>query len=236
MYVGTQRRGMGDAASTFQTGASLATPVATAGISAGLSTTTAAGSTAILGLAPTLAVPLIGAALAGVTILVTKLIQNSGCGPTCIQASDYANQAEPLLRQNLNAYFALPKPRPQSAQAAALQNANAIMQKAIQLWSDPALGNAGKKAISDRSAGGCTWKQNTTYAADIMAAGEPVIGQCWNWQNGYIDPIAHDPDVVPDAQAAVSSSAGSLLSAGGGVSPLGLLALAGLVIAGVYFL
>jgi hypothetical protein len=28
--------------------------------------------------------------------------------------------------------------------------------------------------------------------------GEPVIGACWNWHNGYRDPIANDPNVVDD--------------------------------------
>lgn len=239
MYVGTKGRGMGATpAQIVGTGFQVGTPVATAGIAAGLSTTTVTGgvaTTTILGMAPALAVPIIGAAIAGVSILAMKLIQNSGCGPTCIQASDYANQAEPLLRQNLNAYFSQPKPRSQSQQAAALETFDNIWAQLVKLWSDPALGNAGKRGISDRQAGACTWKQNATYSADIMAAGEPQLGQCWNWWSGYRDPIANDSNVVSDAQAAISNGTGSLFS-GGGASPLGLLALAGLVIAGVYFL
>jgi len=242
MYVGTRRRGMGDAqsvASGFQLGSGIATPVATAGIASGLSTTTA-GVTTILGMAPTLAVPIIGAALVGVTFLITKLIQNSGCGVTCVETSSWANQAEPLLRQNLNAYFALPKPRPQSAQAAALANFDAIWDQLVQLCSQPGTGNAGKRCISDRQAGACTWKQNATYSPDIMAAGEPQIGECWNWFTGYRSPIQNDPNVVLDAQANLPSAAGSLLSAGAGSGAAGsllpLIALGALVLAGVYFL
>jgi hypothetical protein len=229
MYVGTRSRGLGATPGQItQTGLSLASPVGAAVGGGVLATAT--------GLAASLAVPLVGAAIAGVTILVTKLIQNSGCGPTCVQASDYANQAEPLLRQNLYAYFSQPKPRSQSSQAAALANYDAIWNQAVKLWSDPALGNAGKRGISDRQAGACTWKQNVTYAQDIMAAGEPQIGQCWNWDSGYRAPIANDPSVVPDAQAALSGSAGSVFPAGSGVS-LGTLALvAVLVLAGAYLL
>lgn len=245
MYVGTQRRhrGFGDAASTAgqfsqyaQLGIGTGTAVGGALAAGAVSSAAAAGAAAptILGLAATTAIPIIGAALVGITFAITKLIQNSGCGPSCIQASDYANQAEPLIRQNLNAYFALPKPRSQSAQTAALQNFDAIWAQLVKLWSDPALGNAGKRGISDRQAGACTWKQTADYGADISAAGEPGIGQCWNWFSGYRDPIAHDPNVVPDAQANLPGSVGSLLSGGGGVSLGGLALLAGLVIAGVY--
>lgn len=226
MYVGTKTRGMGATpAQIVGTGFQLGTPVATAGIATGLSTTTVTGgvaSTTILGLAPALAVPIIGAALAGVSILAMKLIQNSGCGPTCIQASDYANQAEPILRNNLNTYLALPKPRSQSQQAAALETFDRVWSQLVQLWSDPKLGNAGKRGISDRQAGACKWRD--------------ASGACWNWFSGYRDPIANDPNVVPDSQAALSSAVGALLPGGGSVSTLGLLALAGLVIAGVYFL
>jgi hypothetical protein len=42
-----------------------------------------------------------------------------GC-ETCITATEFANQAEPFLRQNLNTYLALPTPRYQSQQQAAL--------------------------------------------------------------------------------------------------------------------
>ena len=45
-----------------------------------------------------------------------------GCGQTCIETSQWANQAGALLDQNIAAYFAIPAPRPKSAQQAALQN------------------------------------------------------------------------------------------------------------------
>lgn len=205
-YVLT-RRGMGATpAQIVGTGFQVGTPVATAGISSALT----APSGLILGLSPTLAVPIIGAALTGISILAMKLIQNSGCGPTCIQASDYANQAEPILRNNLNTYLALPKPRSQSQQAAALETFDRVWAQLVQLWSDPALGNAGKRGISDRQAGACKWRD--------------ASGSCFNWFSGYRDPIANDPNVVPDSQAALSSSAGALFSGGGSISPLLLIA------------
>lgn len=222
MYVGTQRRGLGASpAQIVGTVSSLGTPVASAVGGSAVATAT--------GLSLGLAVPIVGAALAGITFAVMKLIQNSGCGPTCIQASDYANQAEPLLRQNLNAYFALPKPRSQSAQSAALQNFDAIWAQLVKLWSDPALGNAGKRGISDRQAGACTWKQNADYGAEIMAAGEPAIGQCWNWESGYRRPIAQDPNVVPDSQATLPGAPSGVFFGGSGVSIPALMLIAALV-------
>lgn len=222
-------RGLGDAASNVQLGSSLASPVGAAVGGTALATST--------GIAASLAVPIVGAALAGITIAAIKLIQNSGCGPTCIQASDYANQAEPLLRQNLNAYFALPKPRGQSAQQTALQNFDAIWAQAVKLWQEPALGNAGKRAISDRQSGACTWKQTANYGVDISAAGEPGIGECWNWFSGYRNPIQNDPNVTSDAQANLPGSSGSFSFSGGdGVSLLPLALIAGLVIVGLSML
>ena len=68
-----------------------------------------AGSAAAIagaaGLIPVAAIPFIGPAIAGVALLATALIKNSGCGPTCIQASEYANQAGQLMDRNLHNYF-----------------------------------------------------------------------------------------------------------------------------------
>jgi hypothetical protein len=156
------------------------------------------------------AVPIVGAAIAGVTLAITALIQNSGCGVTCVEASQWANQAEPLLNQNITAYFSQPAPRSQSSQAAALANFDAVWAKLQQLCGQPGTGNAGVRCISDRQSGACTWKQSSTSSL-LAFPGEPQPGACWNWFSGYRDPIANDPDVVSDAQAA-SSSATSALS------------------------
>lgn len=189
-------RGLSDAATDVQIGSSLAIPVATPLIGGALSTTgtLAAGST-ILGMAPALAVPIIGAALAGVAIAAEFLIRNSGCGITCVETSEWANKAEPILKQNLQAYQALPSPRTQSQQTAALAIFDNIWGQLSQLCSQPGTGNAGVRCISDRQAGACKWKDSS--------------GQCWNWFSGYRDPIANDK-VVPDDQA----TPGALLNSG----------------------
>jgi len=113
---------------------------------------------------------------------ITELLAAIGigrrCGQTCIVASQYANQAESLLQQNYNAYFALSTPRPKSAQQMALGNFDQIWNGLVQVCSNPPLSDAGKRCVSDRQAGACTWKGSDD--------------QCWNWFSGYRDPIAND--------------------------------------------
>ena len=141
------------------------------------------------------AVPLVGAAIAGVTLLVTALIKNSGCGVTCVETSQWANQAEALLNQNLQAYLAQPCPRSQSSQQAAETNFNNVWAALQQNCSQPGTGNAGVRCISDRQRGGK-----------------------FDWFAGYYDPIANDVCVVSDA--AFQAAAASVLSvSGGGSSP-----------------
>lgn len=217
MYVTTRRRGLGDQQAVItgvSIGTSIGTPLLTGVLAANAASTAAAtGSAAtILGMAPALAVPVIGAALVGVSILVTALIKNSGCGITCVETSQWANQAEPLLKQNLAAYLALPTPRTQSQQNTALSNYEVITAQLRQLCSQPGTGNAGVRCISERlDPTACKWKD--------------ANGKCFNWVSGYRDPIANDPNVVPDEQAALSSVTGAL---SGGSS--GLLLLAGAAI------
>jgi hypothetical protein len=224
MYV--RYRGLRDAASAAgiaQQVGGIATPIAAPLIGSALSTTAATGAVSILGMSASVAVPVIGAALVGVTLLVTKLIANSGCGITCVETSSWANQAEQALKQNIDAYFSLLVPRPESARTVALANFDNIWAQLVASCSQPGTGNAGKRCVSDRQSGACVWKQ-TSGSPLLKYPGEPQPGQCWNWFSGYRDPIANDPNVVPDSAAAFVSSA--LTSASGqlGLSPALLLA------------
>lgn len=194
-------RGWGDAqadAKGVQIGSSVATPVIT-GILASHAAATAAAtgaSASILGMAPALAVPIIGAALLGATILVTVLIKNSGCGQTCVVTSQWANQAADALQKNLDAYMALPSPRTTAQQGVALANFDAIWEALKQQCGQPGTGDAGKRCISDRERGACHYKNN---------------GECWNWFVGYRDPIANDHVVseLQNAETLLSDAAGS---------------------------
>jgi hypothetical protein len=177
---------------------------------------TAVGALTAAGLIPMSAVPFIGPVLAGVTLAVTALIKNSGCGQTCIQTSAWANQAADQLQKNLDAYMAIPTPRPASAQQLALQNFDSVWAQLVKMCGDPQWGDAGKRCISDRQQGACKWKNN---------------GQCWNWFTGYRDPIANDPNVTADS--AVPSNVLSAIQSGSGSSLLPLAIVVGLIALGV---
>lgn len=173
----------------------------------------AAGILAATGVIPLTAVPFIGPALAVATLVVTALIKNSGCGQTCIQTSQWANQAADALQKNLDAYRAIPVPRPLASQQLALKNFDSIWAQLVKMCSDPQWGNAGKRCVSDRQRGACTWKNN---------------GQCWDWFIGYRDPIANDTDVVDGSVSSIFG--GSSTDTGTSLWPLALIA--GLVVAG----
>jgi hypothetical protein len=165
-----------------------------------------------LGMAPALAVPVVGAAIAAVGVAIMAIL-NSGCGQTCIETSQWANQAEPLLQQNIDSYFAIPAPRPQSVQAAAVNNFMQIWNRLVALCTQPGLGNAGKNCIADRQSGACKWHATATGAYP----GQPAQGQCWNWWNGYHDPIANDTQTYNDALGAQSPLAAAPSQAAAGV-------------------
>jgi hypothetical protein len=142
----------------------------------------------------------------------------SGCGQTCVLSTQYANQAENLLRQNLAAYEALTSPRPLSAQKAALANFDTIWADLTQQCSNPSLGDAGRRCISDRQRGS-------------MAYGG------WTWFSGYRDPIANDPNVYDDSVSAVVNSAGQSISsalASTGLSTSALIGLAAAAALGIW--
>lgn len=191
-----------------------ATPVSTQVETAGAGLLGTAAS--ILALSPTTGplAPFVAAAAAIAGLLATLGI-GSGCGQSCVLSSQYANQAEAALAQNIQSYFAIPAPRDPTSQ----QTAEALF---MQVWNDleqqcsnSALGAAGQRCISDRQAGACTWKQ-TSDSPLLAIPGEPQAGACWNWFNGYYDPIVNDPDVaVASATSDITGAASSLLSSAG---------------------
>ena len=173
---------------------------------------------ALLGVATTTAIPIVGAAIAGISIAIEAIL-NSGCGQTCIETSQWANQAETYLQKNISQYFSIPAPRPQAVQQLAMANFKAIWNQLVQLCTQPGTGNAGVRCISDRQDGACKWK-----ATGQQYPGGPAPGACWNWWNGYFYPIANDPN-VSSATSTLASTAGNLVSAvtsSGGIDPVWL--------------
>lgn len=173
-------------------------------------------------------------AIAGAVVLVAGQIISfvgwgDGCGKNCVLTSEWANKAGALLDQLMEAYFGSPV-RNKSTQAAALASFDAIWAQLYAACSQPALGGAGQRCISDRQAGSCHWK-----ALPPKWPGEPATGACWNWFNAYRDPIANDVGVVADSMidtSSVGAAVDSLFSSAGGSSSsslVPLLALAALV-------
>lgn len=155
----------------------------------------------------------------------------SGCGQSCVLSTKYANQAEATLKQNLDGYFQ--GPRYASQQTFALQVFDTIWADLVQQCSAPSLGSAGQACISDRQSGACKWKAT----APPPYPGGPAQGACWNWFNGYRDPIAKDvPNPDPPSADSTIAGAGSALSSIAtslsGLSPL-LLIGGGLLLVGM---
>jgi hypothetical protein len=183
---------------------------------------------------------LIGAAL-------VPLIANmfKGCGPSCVQTSQDANQMESLLQQNLAQYVNTPaSQRTATLQATALANFNTSFNTLIQQCQQIG-GKGGTQCVQDRVAGACHWKASPwKWNADgtFTPAGQVNSGsQCWNWVYGYHDPIASDPFVVADPVTSATSSVSSALSSllggvGGGSSSASPLILVGLGLAALYFI
>lgn len=202
-------------ASTTQLATSIGAAAGSSAIAIGVATGAIAGPVGAI----------IGAGIGLVTTLISTLIANSGCGITCVETSQWANQAEPLLLQNIQAYFAQPAPRSLSSQVQALANFDAIWNTLRQQCSQPGTGTAGQRCISDRQAGACTWRQSASSPLlAFVRYGEPNTGECWNWDSGYRAPIANDPDVAEDSASAiaqgVADTSASVVS--GGLSSLGV--------------
>lgn len=230
--------GMGDTFTDYNIGKSVQSKNVQIGGSVVAATATAlAGSLAAAGgvvgisaAALTAAVPFIGPALMGATLLVQYLVANSGCGQTCIVTSQWANQAADALQQVMDGYFALPAPRTVTQKALAVANFQTIWKQLQQACGQPGTGDAGKRCISDRQSGACTWRQK--FAP--VYPGQPAIGECWNWWNGFLKPIQDDP-VVPDptVSSELQSVFGGSSSVGGSSSLMPLLLIGGLVALGV---
>ncbi len=136
-------------------------------------------------------VPVLGQAAAGIIavgIAMAKLAQ--GCGPTCTQASEFANQAEQLGARNHREYFAIPEHlRTLDIQKQAMYNFERIAQALSQACGQASLGAAGQRCIQERliEGGMAPWCPT------------PDKRGC-DWITTMYNPIKNDP--VPAANAA----------------------------------
>lgn len=74
-------------------------------------------------------------------------------------ASQYADEIEYYMKQNLDAWEASSKSNADQKQC--LDNFDLLWHEAVSLWSDPSLGSAGQRAIQERGEGGTpSWGKN----------------------------------------------------------------------------
>ncbi len=119
-------------------------------------------------------VPVVGPAVAAVTIGIMALM-NRKSGKQKVATTEIVNDLEPMMRRNVEAY--LEGPRTRSSQALALKNFDDAWAwlTSTAACGNPEYGNPGRACISDRSPGGK-----------------------WDWFSYYRDPIAQDTNVVDD--------------------------------------
>ncbi len=147
----------------------------------------AASVAAPIGLAiagATSAIPFVGPAILGVTLLIGLFTKH---GAQKEAASKIVDAVEPYMKQNLAAWNESTKTKAEQVQA--LANFDSLWKTVLSKESDPSLGDAGKRGISDRSPGGK-----------------------WDWFAYYRNPIANDPNVQADSISSVSN----LFSSSGG--------------------
>ena len=131
---------------------------------------------------------------------------------TCVDASNIANQAEPLLQKNMQLFFTNPNRTVQDQQAAlnTFDSIQALVTKGCS--TAPLAGTAaGQRCISDRySRTSCAFGKTTTNEYPMYASVPYPVGVCWNWLVGYRDPIAND--VPPGGNLGVDIMTGGSLS------------------------
>jgi hypothetical protein len=189
-----------------------------------IASTGASATVGILVAMGTIAGP-VGAAIAGVIGVANLLVGVfKGCGQTCIDASNIANQVSAALTTNVQTYVNSPV-RTISMQAAALNNFTTAWNALVANCQNPSLGTAGQNCISQRQQGACAykttpggWNQVNGVWSYTWPGANNSGPTCWNYFVGYHDPIANDPDVQPDtvvtSPAAGSSTTSTAITSG----------------------
>lgn len=162
------RPGLGDAATTQKI--VLSAPQ----IAGGVLTAGGTGSIAA-GLWGAAAIPVIGAAVVGVTLALSLIFSRKGPQQK-VATTHVVDAVEPELKKNLDAYFAGPRTR--SSQAQALQNFDAGWQYVLENCGKAEMGEPGQRCISERGPGGrfpwFAWYRDP-IANDALVKEDPLI-------------------------------------------------------------
>jgi len=145
------------------------------GVTTGAAITGAALAPGALSVA-SLAVPVAGA-VAAVGLIIYAWMQRRNAQK---RATTYVvNEAEPLLRQNRDAFLAVPSPTDADKQAA-LSYFDAVWDQVVKECAQDQFGDAGHRCIEDRCPSGVT--VNT-------AIGTLTCNGLWDWFSYYRTPI-----------------------------------------------
>ena len=178
-------------------------------VSGGTAIGGAAATAAISGSAigASIATAAIGFGIGAVAVGIVAWLTRKGPAQK-VATTKIANELEPLLQQNLAAYLA--GPHTVASQTVALGSFQKVWDYMVAACETAALGDPGKRCVTDRQQGACTWKtspggwQNGKYVAP-GANGSGAA--CWNWWVGYHDPIANDPTLVSDSASSAVATA-----------------------------
>lgn len=144
----THGMGMGGVTQDIDTGVTTAGAVAGAAAQAGLLTGIGVGASAV---------PVIGLAVLGATVLLNAFHVGQGCGTTCIQSTQVVERILPVMNQNLQAA------KDQSLQQGGCitgEQKTALLSNFDQLWNAMVQGctqvggAGGSQCVSDRQRGG----------------------------------------------------------------------------------
>jgi len=137
-----------------------------------------------------LAVPVVGAAIAGVLLAVNLFLNRMGPKQK-VWTTQIANEAEQLLQRNLDAWNNSDKYV--SEQQVALANFDAIWNMVLEKCGDPKMGEPGERCINERKEGGVApW------------CPKPGGVGC-DWFILYRRPISDDPELRADPTNTVAS-------------------------------
>jgi hypothetical protein len=137
----------------------------------------------------TVAIPVIGAAVVGVTIAIALIMARKGPKQKTATTT-IVNDIEPQLEANVQGY--INGPRTPESQMQALENFKAGWQAVLDNCGDPSMGRPGQNCIAERQEG----------ARPQWDACKNAPGGCPNWFELYRDPILATPPLT----AAVGNS------------------------------
>lgn len=168
-------------------------------------------------------IPVVGPIIAAIGALIGPIATLfKGCGQTCIMATKIADQAGAAQKQVYDYYWSQPV-HYYSVQQSALKAIADIAAEIDKACGNPALGPAGQRCISERTVRGGTAPWCPT----------PDHTGCDIWTAWY-DPIAHDPNVVPDPAPVQSDVQSGLSNLGVSTGSMPLLLIGGGILAALF--